>query len=98
MSNVARERSGKASGCGEGCGHPLEFADAIVAGDLSDALAGRGNVSRNLAIKKAHHAFADGFSITLLVAAAFALFSSILVYALMRPRKVNAPHDASASG
>ncbi|PHY95231.1 MFS transporter, partial [Acetobacter pomorum] len=72
-----------AFGCGSGCHHPSDFADAIVAGDLPSAISGLEGSSREIAIQHAHHAFSYGFAVALLVASIFALGSSITVFTLM---------------
>lgn len=75
-----------AFGCGTGCHHPSDFADAIVAGDLPSAISGLEGSSQEIAIQHAHHAFSYGFAVALLVASIFALGSSIIVFTLMQSK------------
>lgn len=65
-------------------GHTEGFADAVVAGDLPSAVARLAEPAQEIAMTQARHAFAAGFSTALLVAAAFALTSSLAVHFLMR--------------
>ncbi len=63
------------------------FGDAVVAGDLPNAVAGLTGSARETAIEHARIAFSHGFSTALLAAAIFALASSLVIYKLMRDPK-----------
>jgi len=64
------------------------FADAVVAGDLTQALAGLKGDVREAAIVQAQLAYRAGFSTALVAAAIGALIAAILVSKLMRePRQ-----------
>lgn len=67
-----------------GCGDPRRFADAVVAGDLPQALAGMSAAAHHLATATARFAYAEGFAMALLVAALMAALSAAAVAALMR--------------
>lgn len=56
------------------------FGDAVVAGDLPNAVSGLTGPARDTAIEHARLAFSHGFSTALLAAAIFALVSSLVVY------------------
>lgn len=60
------------------------FGDAVIAGDLPNAVAGLTGTTRDAAIEHARIAFSHGFSSALLAAAIFALFSSLVIFRLMR--------------
>jgi EmrB/QacA subfamily drug resistance transporter len=72
---------------GMACNHVQRFADAVVAGDLPQAIAGMEASARDLAVTQARLAYSGGFAAALLVAAAIAGLSALLVGALMRDRK-----------
>ncbi|MFG1424431.1 MFS transporter, partial [Roseixanthobacter liquoris] len=63
------------------------FGDAVVAGDLPNAVAGLTGSARDTAIEQARTAFSHGFSTALLVVAVFALVSSLAINRLMRDPK-----------
>ena len=63
------------------------FADAVVAGDLSQAVAGLTGVQRDIAIEHARIAYSGGFSAALMTAALMAGISAAVVYLLMRERQ-----------
>ena len=63
-----------------------ELGDAVVAGDLTNAVAGLMGPARDTAIDFARAAFSHGFSIALFAASIFAFISSVAVYRLMRQR------------
>ncbi|HEY0340129.1 MAG TPA: MFS transporter, partial [Steroidobacteraceae bacterium] len=69
--------------CGAPCQHTASFADAIVAGDLPAVVSGLTGPTRDIAIGHARLVFSFGFSTALMIAAAFALLSSIAIYRLM---------------
>jgi hypothetical protein len=66
------------------CDQVNRFADAVVAGDLPQALAGFTGASNALALENARLAYSGGFAAALLVAAAVAGLSAVLVGTLMR--------------
>jgi EmrB/QacA subfamily drug resistance transporter len=68
------------------CGRIQQFADAVVAGDLRQALAGIVGPARPLAMAHARLAYSAGFAAALLVAAVMAGVSAMLVALLMRRR------------
>jgi hypothetical protein len=70
--------------CGYPCRQNSGFADAVVAGDLPNAVAGLTGPARDIAIEYARSAFSGGFSTALMAAAAFALISSLAIYRLTR--------------
>jgi EmrB/QacA subfamily drug resistance transporter len=70
--------------CGDPCRQNSRFADAVVAGDLPNAVAGLTGPARDIAIEHARSAFSGGFSMALMAAAAFALISSLAIYRLTR--------------
>lgn len=72
--------------CGASCSPTSSFADAIIAGDLPQAVSGLSGSARELAIEQARTAFSFGFSVALITAAIFALASSFFVCRLMRSR------------
>ncbi|MHC5232585.1 MFS transporter [Brucella sp. LJL56] len=63
-----------------------EFADAIVAGDLPNAIGMVAPSARAVATELAMRGYSVGFSIALLVSAIVAIVSSLLVYRLMKRR------------
>lgn len=72
-----------------GCVDPAcggAFADAVVAGDLSNALAGVMAPGRDMAVTQAMAGYSLGFSAALLTSGCVALLSAALVAWLMRPR------------
>ncbi|MDF0490109.1 MFS transporter [Sphingomonas sp. H39-1-10] len=75
-----------ASACrsGAGCTIDRRFADAVVSGDLPQALAGLTGTARELAIAQAQLAYRAGFSTALIAAAIGAAIAAILVGRLMR--------------
>ncbi len=66
------------------CDNVHRFADAVVSGDLSTALDNVSIGARPAALELAHHAYAGGFSGAMLLAAAIAALSALLVGVLMR--------------
>src|SRR5260221_4996358 len=71
---------------GMACDHVQRFADAVVAGDLPQAMASIEEGARALAMEHARLAYSAGFAAALLVAAAVAGLSAVLVSMLMRER------------
>jgi hypothetical protein len=63
------------------------FADAVVAGDLPQAVAGLTGVQRDVAIGHARIAYSVGFSAALMTAALVAGISAGVIYLLMRKRQ-----------
>jgi EmrB/QacA subfamily drug resistance transporter len=63
------------------------FADAVVAGDLPQAVTGLMGVQREIAIEHARIAYSGGFSAALMTAALIAGISAGVVYLLMRERQ-----------
>jgi EmrB/QacA subfamily drug resistance transporter len=63
------------------------FADAVVAGDLAQAVAGLTGIQRDIAIGHARIAYSVGFSAALMTAALVAGISAGVVYLLMRTRQ-----------
>lgn len=61
-----------------------DFADAIVAGDLPNALYMVAPSARTVASELAMRGYSAGFSVALLVSATVAIVSSLLVYRLMK--------------
>jgi EmrB/QacA subfamily drug resistance transporter len=91
---ATKTRSALTSACmGAGvCDHAQKFADAVVAGDFPQAVAGMEAGARALAMEQARLAYSGGFSAALLVAAVIAGVSAVLVGLLMRGRITgNAP-------
>jgi hypothetical protein len=88
LATVVRGRLAQTAS-GEPFGRISGFADAVVAGDLPNAVAGLTGPARDVAIEHARNAFSYGFSVALMTAAAFALLSSFAIYRLaqaQRPR------------
>ena len=75
-----------ACGAGAGCDHARRFADAVVSGDLSRAVAGLAGPARALAVAQAHAAYSGGFAAAMATAALGAGLSALLVAVLMRRR------------
>jgi hypothetical protein len=60
------------------------FADAVVAGDSLNAVAGLTVAARDVVVEHARAAYSIGFSDALIAAAVFALISSFVISRLMR--------------
>jgi EmrB/QacA subfamily drug resistance transporter len=75
-----------AASCARGmtCDQVQRFADAVVAGDLPQAMTGLTGASHALALEHARLAYSGGFAAALFVAAAVAGLSAVLVGTLMR--------------
>lgn len=72
----------------EACNRARAFADAVVAGDLPNAI---GNMTRGdaeTAISQAQIAYSQGFSSTLVVAAIVAWISALAVWTLMKSQRM----------
>ncbi|MGI6245777.1 MAG: MFS transporter [Pseudochelatococcus sp.] len=69
---------------GDACRQARAFADAVVAGDLPQAVAGLAGAEREAATTQALSAYSAGFSVALLAAAAIAGLSAVAVRRLMR--------------
>jgi EmrB/QacA subfamily drug resistance transporter len=69
-----------------GCNDVRRFADAVVTGDLPQAVVGMAVGARELALEQARLAYSGGFASALLVAAVLAFASAAFVGALMRDR------------
>ncbi|MET4030410.1 EmrB/QacA subfamily drug resistance transporter [Bradyrhizobium sp. JR7.2] len=66
------------------CGYSQAFADAVVAGDLPQAVTGATSMVRDLAITQAKLAYSSAFAAALLAAAVMAVISALVLYLLMR--------------
>lgn len=66
------------------CRPTSEFADAVVAGDLPQAVANIAPLRWTEAIEHAHKAYSTGFSSALMTASLIAFISAAVVYRLMR--------------
>lgn len=72
------------------CGLGRSLADAIIAGDLSAAVAGPRTHDAALALMQARQLYASAFSASLFAAALIAALAAVLVWTLMRARTANA--------
>ncbi len=77
-----------------GCGYDRSFADAVIAGDLSSAIAGTSVPDVDAALAQVRQLYSAAFSVSLFSAAAIAMLSAILVWALMRSPKAVAGRAA----
>jgi EmrB/QacA subfamily drug resistance transporter len=92
LATVVRGRLAQTAS-GEPFGRISGFADAVVAGDLPNAVAGLTGPARDIAIEQARNAFSYGFSVALMTAAAFALLSSFAIYRLAQARRPRRRRD-----
>lgn len=69
-----------------GADRSRSFADAVVAGDLAQAVAGMSRPEAEAAIQQAQAVYSHGFAGALAVAAAMAWISAALVWILMKPK------------
>lgn len=63
------------------------FSEAVVAGDLPNAVAGLTATTRELAISHAMASYSHGFSSVLLTSGALAILSAVVVFQLLRPNQ-----------
>ncbi|MBN9053117.1 MAG: MFS transporter [Rhizobiales bacterium] len=71
------------AGCGNGA-CPPEFSEAVVAGDVGNAVAGLDTASHAASIARALEAYSHGFSAALLTSGILAIVSALVVLRLMR--------------
>jgi hypothetical protein len=80
------------------CDPSRHFADEVVAGNLTHALAGIPGPAREFVITEAHRAYLVGFSTMLALAALCAAFASLLIFRLMNQREQRNADEKSAPG